>query len=242
MRVSRIYFNGPLGPNTLVHLPLETSHYLLNVLRLNQNAPIILFNGEGGQYFAQLKGCDKKQAFVEIGEFDAQEKESFFRLHLVQAISRSEKMDWVIQKAVELGVHIISPVMTEFSSMKLRQEKFTTKMQHWLNIIISACEQSGRTRLPLLTPIQTLQCFAEKSDKETLKVLCDPHATTRLNDLKPAGKLMLFIGPEGGFSPKEIAVGIENGLIKASLGPRILRTETAALAALSIAQSSWGDL
>ncbi len=241
MRVSRVYYEGKLSTSELITLPQETSHYVLNVLRLKIGSNLIIFNGEGGQYHSSIAQYEKKNAIVKINEYDFHNRESFFNIHLAQSISRGEKMDWIIQKAVELGVTSISPILTEFSSIKLDTQRSVQRLHHWQKIMISACEQSGRTKLPTLFPIKDYGSWI-KDIKEEIKIYCDPKATEPITKIKPSTTLLILIGPEGGLSPKEIEMAQSQFFKGVSLGPRILRTETAALTALSIAQSCWGDL
>ena len=241
--MSRLYIDSPLAVEQELILPKESAHYLLNVLRLRLGAVVTLFNGQGGEYTAKLVALAKKEARLQVQAYNPIDRESELHTSLVQAISRPEHMDYTIQKAVELGVHQIVPILTERSVPRSRISK---REQHWRKIIISACEQSGRNRLPMLHPVQTLSaCLAENTEESQCLVLSPngkttlPKALTNLNEPK---KLTVLIGAEGGLSEAELAEAKQAGYLDVSLGPRILRTETAAVTVLAVCQGLVGDL
>jgi 16S rRNA (uracil1498-N3)-methyltransferase len=270
MRQSRVYYEGELATGQVVTLPFDRSHYLLHVLRFKKGFALILFNGKGGQYRASVEEVLKKQIRLKVGEFEDLNLESPLSIQLAQGISKNEKMDLAIQKAVELGVTSITPVITEFCATKLNQERLGKRLEHWRNIIISACEQSGRTLLPVLNLPQEYAVWLEaqpflsllpegrrcraaadegpkNSDFQTSKIpnltlYCDPNAAHSIGDLTPVQQVTLLVGPEGGLSSAEIEAAEKRGCIGIRLGSRILRTETAAVAAISVVQSHWGDL
>ncbi|MBA2653638.1 MAG: 16S rRNA (uracil(1498)-N(3))-methyltransferase [Gammaproteobacteria bacterium] len=241
MRISRFYYNGPLSKDTIVKLCEETSHYILHVLRLKVGAKSVLFNGDGKDYLAILTDCSKKIVTLEIQESINVHKESPLKIHLVQGISRGEKMDWTIQKAVELGVTEITPIITEHCSIKLDASRREKRLVHWQKIMVSACEQSGRSSLPSLNPIVQFEDWIYHPRQE-MKLFCDPNSSQRLSHLPAAQEILLIIGPEGGLSNNEISLANKYNFTGISLGPRILRTETAAVSAISVAQALWGDL
>ncbi len=240
MRQYRFYHYGDLEINTKIQLDKTVSSHIHRVLRLKANDQIQLFNGNGIQYQAKITLSAK---LVEVAIISAMpvDNESPLKIHLGQAISRGERMDFTLQKAVELGVHSIIPLMTERVQFRLDQKRISRKMNHWQKIIESACEQSGRTYVPELYEPIGLSKWLEK--QTSTGIIFSPEAKTRLKDLKLASEFRLLIGPEGGLSVQEIKATIEqNPFIAVSLGPRILRTETAGLTAISILQSLFGDI
>jgi 16S rRNA (uracil1498-N3)-methyltransferase len=241
MRVSRIYYDGYLFPKESISLPPETSHYIKNVLRLKIGSDLILFNGKGGEYQARIKRIDAKNVVVAVAYYRERFSESPLNIHLAQAISRSAKMDWILQKAVELGINRITPVITDYCIVKLTKDSAVKRLAHWQKVIISACEQSGRTLLPDLDPVQTLPEWL-KTDLKPLRLFCDPDAKTSLRTLSRATDVLILIGPEGGLSESEVSIATAHNFIGISLGPRILRMETAPLTAIAILQHAWGDI
>ena len=238
--MSRLYIDSPLAVEQELILPKESAHYLLNVLRLRLGAMLTLFNGQGGEYTTKLVAIAKKEARLQVQTYNPIDRESELHTSLVQAISRPEHMDYTIQKAVELGVHQIFPILTERSVPRSRISK---REQHWRKIIISACEQSGRNRLPMLHPVQTLSaCLAENRQESHCLVLSPNGKTTLPKTLKNEPKnLTVLIGAEGGLSEAELAEAKQAGYLEVSLGPRILRTETAAVTVLAVCQGLVGD-
>lgn len=240
MRLTRLWVDAPLETGKLLQLPVETSHYVTNVLRLRINTSLIIFNGQGGEYQAVIHELQKKIVVLEIGEYFAVERESALQLTLVQAISRPEHMDYTVQKAVELGVSRVIPVISE-RSPPLDKEKMPKRWQHWQKIITSACEQCGRNRLPHLDSIQTLDQWLAQPVTEP-SILLDPLAAQTLPTLESPPQMTILIGAEGGLTEAEIMLAKQANYIGVRLGSRILRTETAALAILAICQAQWGDL
>src|SRR3990167_5968017 len=241
MPVSRIYQPDPITLGML-QLDEKASHHLARVLRAATNDEDVIFNGEGGEYHGVINQINKKNVIVEMKKFVDRESESPVSISLAQGIARGEKMDFVIQKAVELGVSEIFPVITERCNMRLDQERSQKRLQHWQAVVISACEQSGRNRLPVVHAPQSLQACLENVDAEK-KFVLSPHVHSKLEDTtgKPA-TLAILIGPEGGLSEKEMQAAISDGFVALNLGPRILRTETAAVTVLSVLQFHFGDL
>ena len=241
MRVPRIYTPNSLQPNSTITLDTQYTHYLSRVLRLKAGATLTIFNGQGGEYQASLSEIKKREATVEIGEFVDRKTESPLCIHLGQGISRGEKMDYTIQKAVELGVTEITPLITEFCGVKLSGERFEKRLAHWEGVIISACEQSGRNILPTIHPPQTIEIWLK--NHTGVGLVLDPCGEQTINDLpSDISALSLLIGPEGGLSDSELIQAQQNNLTSIKLGPRILRTETAGLAVTAILQAKYGDM
>ena len=241
MPVSRIYQATPLALG-MQQLDEKASHHLARVLRASVNDDLVIFNGEGGEYHAVINQINKKNVTVEIKKFIERQSESPVSISLAQGVARGEKMDFVIQKAVELGVSEIFPVITERCNVRLDQERSQKRLQHWQAVVISACEQSGRNRLPTIHAPQSLQSWLGSVAAEK-KFVLSPHVNSKLEDAdkKPA-TIAILIGPEGGLSEQEVQAAVSDGFAALNLGPRILRTETAAVTALSVLQFHFGDL
>lgn len=241
MRIPRIYISTKLATGDTVELDENSFNHTVRVLRLKQGAAIILFNGEGGEFEAELSLVEKKRAEATMGQFHPTDCESPLQISLGQCISRGEKMDFTIQKAVELGVTEITPLFSERCGVKLQGDRLEKKEQHWQSVIISACEQSGRNFVPRLNATQDFEQWSRECNAEH-KLILDPKGKRSLANLNPPNdKLLLVMGPEGGLSDNEIAYAVKQGFVGIQLGPRILRTETAALATLSAIQTLWGD-
>jgi 16S rRNA (uracil1498-N3)-methyltransferase len=247
MRIPRIYYFGPIALNDNILLDDSASNHVVKVLRLKPGHELRLFNGqlyEGqlGEFVATLKKIEKYKAMVRIVAFHPNNNESPLAIHLGQAISRGERMDYTLQKSVELGVKEITPLFTERCGVELEGERLTKKIQHWQNIVISACEQSGRTFIPQVKPALPLEEWL-KSIQADLKLITDPKSPIHLNEINnEINSIALLCGPEGGLSEDEIVLSHRYEMQGLSLGPRILRTETAALTAISLLQHRWGDL
>ncbi len=240
MRIPRIYCETSIVVEQETTLDQRASRHLAKVLRLRSGAPIVLFNGDGYDYPAQLTGADNQQCLALPHKPGDMESQPALQLHLVIGISRGERMDYAIQKAVELGVQSILPVFSKRSVVNLKGERLNKRISHWRGVIIAACEQSGRRRLPVLQPAATLTHHLQKNVINGL--LLDHRATIRLPELtQPKDELTLLIGPEGGLSDSERAQAKSIGYQGVRLGPRVLRTETAPLAALAAIQTLWGD-
>lgn len=235
----RIFYPEALTPGATISLSEFSSHHLLRVLRLQVGAALILFNGSGGEYQSRLIEMRKNQAVVLIGEWQDPQTESKLHIHLGQGISRGERMDYAIQKSVELGVFAITPIMTERSEVKFSKESLQRRLQHWQQIAISAGEQSGRCSIPVIHAPQLLKDWIMQAQGITL--ICDPHvAAAHIATLKKEIPIHLLIGAEGGFTDGEVKQAIAQGFQSFSLGPRILRTETAPVVALTLLQSLLG--
>jgi 16S rRNA (uracil1498-N3)-methyltransferase len=238
-----------LGPGARVALPEASAHHALRVLRLGLEEPLVLFDGTGGEYPGVIVQA-VKSVEVKLGAFDPVERESPYIVELAQGISSGDRMDFTVQKAVELGAAAILPVLAERSVVKLAGERADKRVSHWRQIAIAACEQCGRNRVPRIAPIQPLDRFlagcldgrAADARPEVQRLLLSPRATRGLRSLpRPAGGLQLLIGPEGGFSEGEELAARAAGFEAVSLGRRVLRTETAALGALAAMSVLWED-
>lgn len=241
MRIPRIYHPYILHQNDIVTLAQQSAKHLLQVLRLQVGAQLILFNGQGGEYKATIKQINKKSVSVTVDQFSEKNLESPLHIHLGQAISRGEKMDFTIQKAVELGVTEITPIISERGNIKLTEDRFQKKLTHWHGIIISACEQSGRNFIPVLHEPVHINHWITQSHAG-LKFVLHPDINQKALEKEiTQNRITLLVGSEGGFTETEVSWAAENHFQHLTLGPRILRTETAALAAISFFQGIWGD-
>lgn len=240
MRIPRIFIDLPLSEQQIVELPRETSHYLSRVLRLPLEAKLRVFNGLGGEYQAHICALTKNNASIKIDSFDATDNNSPLLIHLGISLSKGDRMDFVIQKATELGVTEISLLNTERTEVKLKGERLNKRVEHWRKISISACEQCGSNRVPVVHAPVSLSQWLKNRD-ESVKLIMQPGTAQPLQQNNPV-KVALLIGPEGGFSEQEVKAANTAAFDSISLGPRILRTETAPLVAISILQHHWGDL
>ena len=222
----------------------DRARYLGRVLRLRVGDAITVFDGSGAEWAANITAMTRNTATLELGESHEPAMESPLRIHLVQGISRGERMDYVVQKATELGVARITPVLTEHGVVKLDGQRAAKRREHWEGVVASACEQCGRTRLPLIEePLPLKHWFGSKPADAVLDLILAPGAGTALARIAaPHTGVCILIGPEGGFSEAEYEDAEIAGFAPVSLGPRILRTETAATAALAVMQANWGDL
>lgn len=243
MRVSRIHTPQPLHAGAVVRLEAQASHYLVRVLRLRKGAVLKLFDGvDDADWSATLVQPEDRGAVVEIGERIDNYAESPLRLTLAQALCRGEKMDLVLQKAVELGVAAVQPLLTARTEVQLDAERGNKRALHWRGVMIGACEQSGRSRIPALYPLSALPEWLAGQDPQSLVAL-DPAGSAGLSHVHPCnGALTLIVGPEGGFGEREIDLFRARAVRCVRLGPRVLRTESAGLAALSALQALFGDL
>lgn len=240
MRISRLYINSPLNTNQHIELDDDAAHYIRTVLRLKAEQSLVLFNGLGGEYLCQLSEVSRKTVRISIEKFVDRDVESPLIIRLGLGISRGDRMDWAVQKAVELGVNQITPLVTERCVIKFNDDKKQQRLQHWQNISQHASEQSGRTKVAELSSIQNLSDWC--GQQSGLKVFLDPYAKHALHELKPdLATVTLLSGPEGGFSKSERQCAQSAGFIPIRIGARILRTETAVLAALAAVQTLWGD-
>jgi 16S rRNA (uracil1498-N3)-methyltransferase len=239
----RFYTNSPLQINTIVQLSNSAAAHASRALRLQVGDAAILFNGDGYDYSCTLTEVKKNAVSAQITSVEKINNESPLDITLLQAISSGDRMDFTIQKAVELGVRKIQPINSQRSVVKLNAERAEKRTDHWQNIAISACEQSGRAFMPKVSPPITLATWLSLNPQQKeLRIQLNPTGAKRLVEVKePSGGIILLIGAEGGLSPEEIDSATKNGFASILLGPRILRTETAALTAIATMQALWGD-
>lgn len=242
MRLSRLFIAEPLSAHSEILADAAVSHYIRDVLRLRVNDAVCLFDGRGGEYAAHVLELQRHGVRLAVGAFDPRAVESPLWVELGLGVSRGERMDFAIQKAVELGVARITPLITERTVVQLNADKRVQRREHWQKIAIAACEQSGRCQVPELAPIRSLADWLPNA--EGMRLYCDPRAEHGLTALSaPANRrVCLLSGPEGGFSDDERAQARYAGFQGVQLGPRVLRTETAVLTALTAVQLLWGDL
>lgn len=241
---TRLFSPDSLVVDSEMWLSGEQAKYVTRVLRLTTEDNLLVFDGNSGQYRAVIKAFARDRVLLHVGEHLAAEVESPLAINLVQGISRGGRMDVVIQKSTELGVRRITPVITEFSVVKLGKDRAASRHEHWQKICISACEQCGRNTLPEIEPPQKLaQWLGESEGTTSTRIMLDPQCGDSISALEaPENDVALLIGPEGGLSGGERAQCLKSGFRPVSLGPRVLRTETAAVAAIAVLQTVWGDL
>ena len=238
----RFYCPCDLHSSQQLALPETAAHHASRVLRLQPGDAVALFNGAGGEFVASISAIDRRGVTALIGEWHAIERESPLTIILAQALSTGEKMDFTLQKAVELGAVEIQPLASSRSVVKLSGERAQKRVEHWQNIVIAACEQCGRNRVPVVRQIMPLLTWLSENQGPGLRLMMSPAAAISLHDLPhPDRPVTLLAGPEGGFTDAEIAAAQACGFTDIRLGARILRTETAALAGLSAIQTLWGD-
>lgn len=251
MRLSRIYVDAPLESGACIRLSGGAASHATRVLRLRPGAALTVFNGRGGEYAGTIAAAEDGDLTVELGKHRAVERESPLQLTLAQGISRGERMDFVVQKATELGVKQLVPLLSERSVVRLDAQQTLRKLNHWHAVAVAACEQSGRNQLPEVLAPATLGSFLRESVRGTtsdpspapLRLLLSPAAARPLADVpRPAGALTVLIGPEGGLADSEHEAALAAGFNAVRLGPRVLRTETAAIVALALLQRQFGDL
>ncbi len=241
MRIPRIYQPVSLRRGQLIELDGQAAVHLTRVLRLRAGDALCLFNGQGGEFSARLVAVGRRTASIEVGAFSSREVESGLQLVLAQGVSRGERMDYTVQKAVELGVSCIVPLETARTTVNLDGERRAKRLAHWQGVANAACEQSGRNRVPPVTAVRGLHEWLAVAGPG-LKLVLHHRADKSLAELPPPeGPVSLLVGPEGGLSEAEIDAAVDSGFRPLRLGPRVLRTETAALSALSVLQWLWGD-
>lgn len=239
----RFHVPQALAAGQQLELPADVAHHV-NVVRMEPGDTLTLFNGDGGEYTAVLTEVQKKKAWAEVKVFDPREAELPFAVTLAQALPEGSKMDWIIEKAVELGVVAIQPLAARRCVVRLSAERAEKKLEHWGGIVVSASEQCGRNRLAAVAmPTEFREWIAQKDLHK--RVILTPRASESLADWarhQPAQAVSIMVGPEGGFSDEEEAEALKQGALPLSIGPRVLRTETAALAAVSILSAAWGGI
>lgn len=241
MRITRIFTEQPLTVGGGIELGRDAARHLATVLRLRAGDPVCLFNGEGGEYNGVIASASAKSVVVEGAEFNPENRESPLRTCLGIGLSRGERFEWVLQKATELGVTEIAPLYTERTEVKLKGDREDKKFSRWRQVVASACEQCGRNRLPLLHPPATVDSWLGIDAGQ--KLVLHHRAATDLKELaaRSVASVAILVGPEGGLSPAEIAAAENKGFQSLTIGPRIFRTETAPIVAISLCQSMWGD-
>lgn len=242
MSEPRLYTAQALATGATVNVEGQSAHHVTHVLRMRIGTALRVFDGQGHEYHATLTATGRNHITLEVGETVPGECESPLRIHLAQGIARHDRMDLILQKAVELGVHTLQPLWLQRSQSRLKGERLDKRLAHWQGIIINACEQCGRNTLPALLPPSGLPEWLATVPATALKLLLQPGSDRTLQTLaRPAGDVVLLVGPEGGLDEHEQALAGSAGFSGIRLGPRILRTETAALAAVSGMQTLWGD-
>jgi len=248
MRVIRLFYSGSLNTGTQIQLNSQTSTHLIRVLRTKVNTPVVLFNGLGNEYQCQMIDTDPRKTGIKVLTETQVNKESPLKITLLQGISRKDRMELCIQKSTELGAFKIIPVICERSNIKQDKSQLDKKQQHWQQVAISACEQSGRCTIPDIAPIQTLDDYLQQetsnANDEPSKIFLDPNATQTMKTLGASLKddsIIMFIGPEGGLSENELTNLKHHCWTGVQLGPRILRTETAGPAVIAALQLLYGD-
>lgn len=241
MRIPRIFTQRSLTQGHQVELEDAPSNHLLRVLRLRTGASLVLFDGRGGEYEATLDEPAGRRARVQVHRHVERDLESPVRVTLAQGVSRGERMDYAIQKAVELGVAEIVPLLTRRSVVRLDGERATKRQRRWRQVAIGACEQCGRNTVPTVHEPSPLEAWLERDAAHGMRLYMDPEGQALEPIDQPSDAITLLVGPEGGLAPGEIDQLRENGFRGVRLGPRILRTETAAIAMLAALQTLWGD-
>ena len=237
----RFYVDFALSPDSVVELPDNVVRHL-NVLRVKNTEEIVLFNGNGKSYPALPEVLEKRRASVRILREESTNNESPLNITLVQAVSAAERMDFTLQKSVELGVAEIRPVISERCVVRLSGERAEKRVARWQEIVVSACEQSGRNIVPKVLPLTTYAQALQQLPQETTKLLMSLNRAQKLSDVQPqSGKVVFMVGPEGGWTEKEEQQAFDAGFQSVTLGKRVLRTETASLAAIAAMQTLWGD-
>lgn len=256
MHIPRIYIPLPLSEHTQIELDKASMHHLVTVMRMKVGRQVILFNnvpigGRYGEFTATLTSVDKKQARVDIGEFASPQIESPLQVHLGTCLIKNDRMDWLLQKATELGVSEITPLFSQYTDVKLPAERIEKKMEHWRKIVINACEQSGRVRLPVLHKPLALEKWVVSSSHVRQKFVLHPYASSsphtsadHAQESSPpsdTNAIALLVGPEGGLTENEVDLAVQSQFKGMKLGPRILRAETAPLVALAVLSQQLGD-
>lgn len=241
MNSPRFYCREALSPGAHVELPEPVARHAVRVLRLPPGAPMVLFDGRGGEYPAHIERIERDRVMAVLAAWNDVERESPLAITLVQALQAGDKMDFTIQKAVELGVRDIVPVESRRSVLRLAGERAAKRVAHWQGVVASACEQCGRNQVPLVTPLEKLENWLAKPADGVLRLMLAPDAEQTLATIAPARDVQLLIGAEGGLDPQEVIAAKQAGFQAVRMGPRILRTETAGLAALAAMQALWGD-
>jgi len=241
MASPRIFCDFRLGPGAQFPLPQDAAQHVGKALRLRAGDGLVVFDGRGGEYDAVIQRIDRDRVDVKTSAFRADDREAPFEVGLVQGLPEADKMDWILQKSVELGVAWVQPVVCERSVVRLSGDRAARRESHWQRVAIAACEQCGRNRVPEVKPTLAFRDWAAQPSQAQRWMLA-PRAEARLAECPaPTGPVELLVGPEGGFSERELDIAATVGFSALSLGPRVLRAETAPLAALAAMQALWGD-
>ena len=240
-RAPRFHLQAVLAPGAELSLPPDAGHHASRVLRMREGDAIVLFNGEGGEYAGRIVRLSRDGVAVQVGGFEPVERESPLRVTLVQAISAGDRMDLTIQKAVELGVAAVQPILAERTVVRLKGERGDSRRDHWQRVVAAACEQCGRNRVPHVAPALALADYRAPEGSLTLLLAPEGTASLRTAGVTPGRPIVLAAGPEAGFSPREEAMLVSAGYAPVRLGPRVLRTETAGPAALAALSALYGD-
>jgi 16S rRNA (uracil1498-N3)-methyltransferase len=241
MNQPRFYCREVLSPGAHIDLPAPVARHAVRVLRLPLGTAVVLFDGRGGEYDARIERIERDRVVAALGAWRDVERESGLAVTLIQAVQAGEKMDYTVQKAVELGVSQIVPVDSRRSVTRLSGERAARRVAHWQGVAAAACEQCGRNQVPQLAPLEKLENWLARPANGTLRLILAPDAEQALVDLPPVTNVQMLIGAEGGLDPQEIVAAQQVGFKAVRMGPRILRTETAGLAALAVMQALWGD-
>jgi len=242
MSEPRIYADMDLPIGTIASLPEAAYRHLVIVLRRIPGDSVTLFNGRGGEYACTIESIAKRDLTVRIKEIRELSRESPLQITLAQAVSKGERMDYTIQKAVELGVTAIQPLVTDHVVVRLDAERWARKQEHWQGVAIAAAEQSGRTMVPHVAPVADLRDWMPTAPTDALRLVLSPTGSPATLNRGSNQPVVLLVGPEGGLSEVEIKLADLAGFVSLPLGPRVLRTETAGVVALSVVQAKWGDL
>lgn len=241
MSPPRFYCREPLAPGARIDLPDPVARHAVRVLRLPAGADITLFDGRGGEYPARIEHIERDRVSVSLGAWIERECESPLAITLVQAVQAADKMDFTLQKAVELGVTHFVPVESRRSLVRLSGDRAGKRVAHWQGVAAAACEQCGRNQVPIVTPLESVEQWLARPADGARRLMLAPGAAVAMTALPPTGNVQLLVGAEGGLDPREAEAAQSVGFIAVSLGPRVLRTETAGLAALATLQALWGD-
>jgi 16S rRNA (uracil1498-N3)-methyltransferase len=241
MTTPRIFCQQRLGPGAQFSLDDDAAQHVGRALRLRVGDAVVVFDGTGGEYAAVIQRMDRERVDVKVGAFWPDVPAPAFFVGLVQGLPEADKMDWILQKATELGVAWVQPVVCERSVVRLSGERAAKREAHWQRVAIAACEQSGRTRVPEVRPTRAFRDWAAAPSQARRWLLQPGAAEVLVAQEAPAGEVELLIGPEGGFSEREAEIAAHVGFHALSLGPRVLRAETAPIAALASIQALWGD-
>lgn len=232
---------GVSAVGSLIDLPEAVFRHAVKVLRLREGEEVTLFDGTGGEYRARLTEVGKSAATAELLDWQPLEREAPFAITLIQAVQAAEKMDWTVQKAVELGIAHIQPAESRRSVVRLSGDRAAKRIEHWQGVAIAACEQCGRNRVPAVAPVLSVEQALATAGADELKLFFSPVGAVSLHELAPTARITLLVGAEGGLDPAEEAAARLAGFVPVQLGPRVLRTETAGLTALAAIHALWGD-